>query len=181
MFLIQNLLCVILSSTILCALKMNLDRTDWIGINYQHNCLHILASREKATNPYQIISYCLSESPTEWKIEENHCDPKFTFAQLHQQHVTSEQLYRWSAPIDLIERYQLYLDQSSLMSSQLFYNCTWPRFGPLCQYSLEINATDRSSLNEIIYEFYNQEYAPTTLTCYEHLGCDHGSTSICLD
>ena len=90
MFLIQNLLCVILSSTILCALQMNLDRTDWIGINYQHNCLHVLASREKATNPYQIISYCLSESPTEWKIEENHCDPKFTFAQLHQQHVTSE-------------------------------------------------------------------------------------------
>ena len=169
-----------------------MDRTDWINRpqnndGWQHDCLHVLAAREKETSPYQIISYCLSESPSQWKIQDNHIDPKFTFDQLHQQNVTSELLYLWSAPIDMIERYQFYLNQlsatnqSDWMGSQWFHNCTSPRFGPSCQYSLETNEAQHSSLNKAVYEFYSRKYRSTALTCYEHLECERGSKSMCLD
>ena len=176
----------------MCSPRINMDLTDRISRSenddgFQHDCLHVLASIEKETNPHQIISYCLSESSSTWNIDENNLDQKFTFAQLHQQNVTTQQLYLWSTPIDVIERYQFYLNQLStanhdaLLASQPFYNCTSPRFGPLCQYSLDIYESHHSSLNEIIYEFYNHEDESTTLTCYTHLQCDRGSESICLD
>jgi hypothetical protein len=154
---------------------------------FQHDCLHVVASIERDMNPYQVISYCLSESPSEWTIKENNLDHKLTFAELYQQHITSQQLYLWSAPMDIVENYQLYLNElsttnnSSSMASQLFYNCTLPRFGRFCQYSLDIYKPHHSSLNEIIYEFYKQQYEPTTLTCYIHLRCNRGSQSMCLD
>ena len=186
MFFMWYLLFVFLCSTALCSPRINMDRTDWTDEwgddnGLQHHCLNVLASKEQNTDPYQVISYCLSESSAQWNMEANHLDPKFTFAQLHQQQITSEQLYNWSAPIDVIERYQSYVNQSSSRGSEFFYNCTWPRFGPICQYSLDIDGSDHSSLNEIIREFYKEEYIPTSLTCYTHLQCNRGSTLICLD
>ncbi|CAF4102331.1 unnamed protein product, partial [Rotaria sordida] len=77
--------------------------------------------------------------------------------------------------MDIVERYQFYLNhlsilnQSSFMATQLFYNCTLPRFGPLCQYSLDNYISHNSSLYEIIYNFYQHEYNPINLTCYTHL------------
>ncbi len=47
------------------------------------------------------------------------------------------------------------------MERQFFFNCTLPRFCTLCQYSFDIY--------EIIYNYYQQEYNPTELTCYTHL------------
>ena len=38
-----------------------------------------------------------------------------------------------------------------------------------------------STLNERIFEFYELELEITNLTCYEHLKCDRGSKSLCLD
>ncbi|CAF1483273.1 unnamed protein product [Rotaria sordida] len=67
------------------------------------------------------------------------------------------------------------------MATQLFYNCTLPRFGPLCQYSLDTYISHNSSLYEIIYDFYQHEYDPVNLTCYTHLECNRGPSSICLD
>ena len=67
----------------------------------------------KETDSRQIISYCMSEWPSKFKIKENNLDQKLTFSQLSKQKITSEQLYHWSAPIDLIEQYQFYLNQLS--------------------------------------------------------------------
>ncbi|CAF2417822.1 unnamed protein product [Rotaria sp. Silwood2] len=124
----------------------------------------------------------------EYNLQKSSLDQKFTFAQLAEQNITSEQLYIWSTPLDIIERYQFYLNQRSIssislasMATQLYYNCTLPRFGPLCQYSLDNYNFHHSSLNEIIYEFYQHTYEPTELTCYTHLECDRGSASLCLD
>ncbi|CAF0862040.1 unnamed protein product [Adineta ricciae] len=153
------------------------------GIVSEHDCLYIAASSYRSETDFnQIIPYCLSEWPSQWHIEENKLDQKLTFSYLRQHNITSQQLYVWSAPIDIIERYQRYLSQSdSSLESQVFYNCTSPTFGPFCQYSLDIHGIRHSSLHEIIYDFYQEGYNPETLTCYTHLKCDRGSVIACLD
>lgn len=57
-----------------------------------------------------MISYCMSEWPSKWKIEENTIDRKFIFAHLSKSPTTK------------------------LIETQLFYNCTLPYFGLMCQY-----------------------------------------------
>ncbi|CAF4907208.1 unnamed protein product [Rotaria sp. Silwood1] len=178
--------------TIIDSVQINLHLTDLLNdkesdIIFQHNCLYAAASNEKENNVYQIISYCMSELPTQWNIQENNFDHLFTFAELYKQNITSQQLYIWSAPIDIIERYQLFLNQLPLsmeisMSKELYYNCTLPRFGPICQYEFDYYKTQYSSLNEMINNFYHEhKYQPNTLTCYIHLKCNRGTTSACLD
>ena len=100
-----------------------------------------------------------------------------TFSQLAEPEISSKRLYLWSAPIDLIERYQFYLNQppppiKTSLGTQFFYNCTWPQIGPFCKYSFDFERDEKSfsSLSEFIEDFYfNHEYAPETLTCYVHL------------
>ncbi|CAF4126864.1 unnamed protein product, partial [Adineta steineri] len=173
--------------------QTNLDLTHWISniesnSSLQHDCLHVAAWIEnEESDPYQIISYCMSEWPSQWNIKTNNQDQYFTFAQLYQRNISSEQLHLWSTPLDIIEYYELYLNHrlisntSVVMAINGFYNCTPPRFGPLCEYSLEMYQSDHLTLNEMIHEYYLHEYQPTTLTCYIHLECDRGSISLCLD
>ncbi|CAF1288493.1 unnamed protein product [Rotaria sp. Silwood1] len=85
----------------------------------------------------------MNDLPSKFHIENDDIFPKFKFSELSQQNITSQQLYIWSAPIDIVERYQLYLDHLSAsydksMKTQVFYNCTLPRFGPMCQYEMII-------------------------------------------
>ncbi len=73
-------------------------------------------------------------------------DRNLTFKDLRQLNVDVEQLLLWSAPIDLAEQYQDYLNQPliSSVSSEIFLNCTKPWFGFRCQYSFvlqEISTT----------------------------------------
>ncbi|CAF0744979.1 unnamed protein product [Adineta steineri] len=173
--------------------QINLDLTHWTNNtesnnSLQHDCLHVAGWIEnEESDPYEIISYCMSEWPSQWNIKKNNQDEYFTFAQLYQRNITSEQLYLWSTPLDIIEYYELYLNQrlssntSVVMAINGFYNCTPPRFGPLCQYSLDIYQSDDLTLNEMIHDYYLHEYQLTTLTCYIHLECDRGSISLCLD
>lgn len=124
--------------------QINLDLTDQVSnVILQYNCLHVAGQIEKETDPYQIISYCMNEWSLQWNIQVNNLHQRFTFDELYKLNIVSEQLYIWSAPIDVIERYQLYLDQISTsneylsIGTQLFFNCTLPRFGTLCQYTLD--------------------------------------------
>ncbi|CAF3562154.1 unnamed protein product, partial [Rotaria sp. Silwood2] len=94
--------------------QINLHLTDEVNHNrsdivFQHDCLYVLASTEKQ-NIHQVLSYCLTEYSSQWNIEENNFDQKLTFYQLYQQNITSQQLYNWSAPMDIVERYQFYLN-----------------------------------------------------------------------
>ncbi|CAF4014589.1 unnamed protein product, partial [Rotaria sordida] len=82
----------------------------------------------------------MSELSLKFHIEkENVLFQKFTFDELSKQNITSQQIYHWSAPIDIIEQYQVYLDRLSILNgsslrTEIFYNCTLPRFGPIYQY-----------------------------------------------
>ncbi|CAF1130475.1 unnamed protein product [Adineta steineri] len=192
-----SLICFILLPSINPQLQINLHLTDWtnyheINVDLQHDCIHVPnhANEGKDNIEYhQITSYCMGEWPSEWHIEENSFDQKYSFSQLKMLNITSQQLYLWSAPMDIVEEYESYLNQSllsnqssALMATKLFYNCTQPRFGSVCQYSLDISTSSfPSSLKEIIHDFYLQIYNPTTWTCYTHLECNRGTSTACLD
>jgi hypothetical protein len=186
MFHLKYLFYFILLHWILAIPQINLYYTDLVNVSknkneFQHNCLHFVSPTKKSNDHRKIISYCLSELPSKFHFETNDYFPKFTFAELKKQNITSQQLYLWSASIDLIERYQLYLNDSS-STTGVFYNCTLPRFGPMCQYEFIYYHSHHSSLYEIIQDFYRTyEYQPTTFTCYEHLQCNRGPDPVCLD
>ena len=190
---------LLLSLSFITPLQINLHLTDSIcptdnHTAMQHHCLHVFAHLQMTNNgPHEIITFCLSECPQQWTFHNiQHQHLSFTFAELTQQHITPHQLYLWSASIELVERYQLFLDQSPAqrspsLASEVFFNCTWPRFGPRCQYSFDHLTDDHSSsesqsLSELIHDFYvDHQYEPTTMTCYMHVKCDRGPAPSCLD
>ncbi|CAF3392918.1 unnamed protein product [Rotaria sp. Silwood2] len=172
--------------------QINLHYTDWISENeshniLQHDCLRIVASIDKTNVSREIISYCMNELPSKFYIEKNDMFPKYTFAELSKLNITSQQLYIWSASIDVIERYQFYLNQLSTINDtslaiKIFYNCTLPRFGSMCQYEIISYHQHHSSLYEIIHDYYRiYEYNPINFTCYTHLQCNRGPFPACLD
>ncbi len=79
----------------------------------QRDCLRIGTLIEQANVSRQIMWYCVDASASNILVENNISVPNFTFAELSKQNISSEQLYLWSAPIDLIEDYQWYLNQLS--------------------------------------------------------------------
>lgn len=107
-------------------------------------------------------------------------DQLFTFHQLRQMNVSSEQLLKWYTPIDIIEQYELGHETG------LFFNCSndenfW--FGTHCQYTLD-SADD---IADIIYQRHRrQAQSPDNLlsitngTCYI-VDDDQCNSVICLD
>ena len=187
-----KVVCFIFFHSILARLQINLDLTDKAddlddASMWLYNCIHVPAKVHYAAQPVEIISYCMNEWSPKWNIQENSLDQKLTFGQLFNLNVTSEHLYLWSAPMDLIEEYQFYLNQlstlnnASLMATHMFRNCTLASFGSLCQYSFDGYDSSDWLLNNIIYDFYSRAYDPTTMTCYMHLQCSRGHSSSCLD
>jgi hypothetical protein len=55
-----------------------------------------------------------------------------SFKELKKQNITNEQLLQWFASIDLVEKYEM-----NLNDSHLFSNCSSPWFGSQCQYKLD--------------------------------------------
>ncbi|CAF2569091.1 unnamed protein product [Rotaria sp. Silwood2] len=127
------------------------------------------------------------EQLLKYHIGNNNGFSKFTFAELAKQNITSQQLYHWSAPIDVAEHYQFYLNQFStsndiFLETRVFYNCTLPRFGLMCRYEITYYHQNYSSLYEIIHDYYSTyAYNPTNFTCYTHLKCNRGPFPACLD
>ncbi|CAF3220237.1 unnamed protein product [Rotaria sp. Silwood2] len=169
--------------------KINLHYTNWINENdsnnvLKHDCLRIPVSIDKTRISREIISYCMDELPSKFPIE-NDKFPKFTFAELSKHKITSQQLYLWSAPIDLVEHYQFYLNQlptsnDKSLETQLFYNCTLPRFGPMCQYEIDYNPHLDSTLYDIIRRHYRVPLHSEIPVCYVYLQCNRGPYPACL-
>lgn len=142
-------------------------------------------------NFHQIIPYCIrpfnKTEEREVSLRRSGISSNFTFDVLKRKNVTIQDLLLWSAPIDLVERYQNYLDTPTFaLASELFYNCTLLWFGRFCQYTFDskepfgeivsktfdakANGTNSTSVNDI-----------TNLTCYMYLHCNRGPAPICLD
>ena len=92
-------------------------------------------------------------------------------------------LISWSASIDQAERYQMFLSNvsnSSFEANTLFYNCTFPWFGPFCGFAFDL--TDAQPLKKIVFNnFQSRMLKPDIpqVTCYKHLQCE--TSLICLD
>jgi hypothetical protein len=160
---------------IVAALQINLYYTDGVSDSnhaLQHNCLYVNVGSAGGPYTHVVSLYCMSEFPSKFHIEANNLFPNFTFGELSKDNISSQHLYDWSAPIDVIERYQFYLNQLSTsndlsLETQIFYNCTWPRFGLMCQYEFYYNNPNLASFQGIVRDFYNSyRSSPTTLTCY---------------
>ncbi|CAF1257004.1 unnamed protein product [Adineta ricciae] len=153
----------------------------------QHDCFRVDIFTENGNHSREIAFYCMSEFPSKLSTVASNTSTKFTFAELSNLSVTSENLYLWSAPMNTVENYQFYLNElsftsNSYLSEEVFYNCTFPRFGSVCQYELDSYDSKHSSLIEIMDEFYRTHiYTPMNLTCYTHLQCNRGHSSSCLD
>ncbi|UJR19804.1 hypothetical protein I4U23_022937 [Adineta vaga] len=147
---------------------INLYYTDKIN-EIQHDCIRTtIASISETDMNRQIISYCISEFVSTTEIQVDKIFPKFAFVQLSELNVTSEDLYKWSASIDLL--------------NEIFYNCTFPRFGSLCQYKFDHYEIEYLSLHDLIYNYYQiYTYRSMNFTCYTHLKCYRGYSPACLD
>ena len=143
------------------AAQFNLYQSDWENgdgesFPLQCDCLRVPASLKEQTDPHQFISYCLRDQPLIRVPQITTSVRPITFIELRRQNITSRHLYLWSATMDLVEQYQLYLDllgtttDLSALETHIFFNCTLPRFGSLCQYSLDIHRTHHTSLKEMV-------------------------------
>ncbi len=101
-------------------------------------------------NLYQLIPYCIRSFVNKTEEVNGNILSKFTFEQLQQQQAKTQDLLSWSAPVDLVERYQTYLNtlNVSLIKNEPFYNCSLSWFGPSCQYTF--NSIE--SFNKILYK-----------------------------
>ncbi|CAF1198072.1 unnamed protein product, partial [Didymodactylos carnosus] len=135
---------------------------------------------------YHLIPYCqrLDQNEEQENLSirsyEN-VENNINFTELYRQGVTSAQLLGWSAPIDVAERYE----KNGENSSEVFYNCSSPWFGPTCQYSIEYDILPPFS-NVVQFIITPRTFAPdlnfTIGTCYSFLtGCYRGPSPMCLD
>ncbi|CAF1542354.1 unnamed protein product [Adineta ricciae] len=170
--------------------------------NLEYDCLYYRVSSAmyiddlklpKDGMPHEIIAYCMR--PTEEEINPStlfsvNNVTKLTFAELYLQNITANTLLLKSAPIELAEQYQQYIDcPSPDNANQTFINCPPPWFGSACQYTFEFSSGTISSFAEVVKHTFQakwvKEYAHTVpvtnLTCYRHLECYRGPEPMCLD
>ncbi|CAF1455961.1 unnamed protein product [Adineta ricciae] len=185
MFFLHILFYLTYSSSTIVSLRINLAL---VNLNRstdttQHNCLYVTVPNKGKRDFYEIIPYCMHE----WHDEDYDHKQIFTFADLYKQHITSNDLYHWSASVDVIEEYQWYLNRLDMfgdasLATRKYYNCTLPQFGRMCQYSFLNFQSSFSSLNEILDDFYtDKSYVQLGIICYTGLQCKIGSVSFCLD
>ena len=166
--------------------QVNLYYTDFVNQNidiFDHDCLRLFSINLVNSGNIQMMSFCLSENLSVFDVDDDKEMSKYTFSQLFKKNITAEQLYFWSASIDTVEHFQDYLNtKNTSLAKETFYNCTSGRFGHRCQYQLLIDTDQKLSLYDNLFTFAaTYKYVPTTMTCYEHLKCDRGSSSVCLD
>jgi hypothetical protein len=106
----------------------------------------------------------LSSAPHrhEHPIPDFNSQREFTFKELHNLNVTVSRLLSWSTSVDLVERYSFCIEQSLVddpLSGDMFYKCTYPSFGPRCQYAFDVLDTD--TVEQFIQDFYDSKDADT--------------------
>ncbi|CAF1539313.1 unnamed protein product [Adineta ricciae] len=169
--------------------QLNMYNTDQPIATDDSHCLlyyvpeDLVSYAEAPVLSHQIIPYCLRSSIHINTSSQSKHHRHFTFGDLRKQNVSSEQLYTWLAPIDLIETYQQYLNNETNASDILFFNCSWPWLGPICQFTFDPKSL-YYSLDDIMRDDFQvkRELAQNkSFTCYTHLNCSRPAWSPCLD
>ena len=121
---------------------------------------------------------------TEISLEYDCLNYRVRDEELRIENITTDDLLLWSAPIDVVEDYQYYLNEMNSSYSMLRYlNCTKPWFGIQCEYSFQFN--EHFSIDQIIQQQFSQKKIDSdgllSVPCYIHIECDRGGSSLCLD
>ena len=99
----------------------------------------------------EVIPYCFRPANNfdeTIKVSINPFSQKLSFKELFLANITAQQLLYWSVSIEIVERYQFYLNEENSSLDEYFYNCTEPWFGLQCQYSFGFD--QRISFDQII-------------------------------
>jgi hypothetical protein len=114
----------------------NLHHTNALVNGLNRDCLYYRVSNDNTV--HQVIEYCIRYQIDEKILRSKNHHSSFTFEELRKLNVTSYQLYQWSAPMDVVENYQKYLNnKNASLGKFLFYNCTYPWFGYYCEYRFD--------------------------------------------
>lgn len=98
--------------------------TDKIYNTDYKDCLYSF-SIETEINEWELIPYCIRYNSSVINNEECYENINLTFEQLKLKNITSENLYQWNAPIDIINNYQKYLTNNDLsLNNQYYCNCS---------------------------------------------------------
>jgi hypothetical protein len=156
-----------------------------------YDCLHaylIDAGKEKGKHYIRnvhLIPYCRRPDDNEeqdevlYTVGENIAET-ITFKELKKRNVTSDQLLKWFAPIDVAEKYEM-----NINDSDVFHNCSLLWFGSLCQYKFSYDIS--LSFGDIVdATFGNQGNSSISNviggTYYRFLtGCNNELWPLCLD
>jgi hypothetical protein len=153
-----------------------------------HDCLYYFTPEIDSIHAYQFIEYCIRSPLDEEVFDDMDNDNRYTFEDLRQKNITSDHLYYWSVPIDLIEDYQNYLETNISTNNFVFYNCTYPWFGSRCEYRFDKSQSHFGEQARLLFtrkaDYDSRDLI--ILPCYTHLQCDrvgdHGRTpGACLD
>ena len=161
------------------------EQDEYCILYYSQSDIAAYYEEETYVRTHQIIPYCLRRRKKDDLIDVNDTlHSRYTYEQLKDQNITSEELFSWSAPIDLAEEYQSFLmNQSQWLSSKrthLFHNCTLPWFGSFCEFAFD--PLSNQSLDQIImfnFQYKSKINSGHQVTCYEHLHCQ--TSLVCLD
>jgi hypothetical protein len=101
------------------------------------------------------------------------------FEELKKRSMTSEQLLTWFAPIDVAEKYEM-----NYIGPNVFYNCSPPWFGSMCQYKFDYDAS--LSFGAVVEAVFSDITSIThdirSGTCYRFLtSCNYGLWPLCFD
>ncbi len=181
----------------------NMYYTDKFSGEMEYDCLRytvlddIVSYGNKSLLQHQFILYCFRpiqdadierENKTTVTSNENaRIFSELSFEQLKIQNISTVNLFTWSAPLDLVERYAAYLIDNTDVGADtedIFLNCTVPWFGPRCQYTFETTDSFSTMVKSNFEErtLSNKGIRNQNTTCYIHLNCTHRSWApLCLD
>ncbi|CAF2896120.1 unnamed protein product [Rotaria sp. Silwood2] len=136
----------------MCQTKLLLYNT-YLAPQQDYDCLY---SSKFEDRRYVLIPYCIRLNETELMDEQNfQLNPshirgvRYSFDELRRTNVTIDQLYKWDAPLDVIECYVTY--NNEVNENAFFWNCTAPWFGRFCQYNYGFDS-HYSDLKSILAE-----------------------------
>lgn len=177
--------------------QSNQNWSNNIPQQYSYDCLnyYVKDHRNSSKLVVQWMFYCfrpLLTSTIRSSVLTSEHGQNYTFLELNMLNISSEQLYHWSAPIDLIEQYEVYLiTKNTSLTNTKFYNCTSLWFGDRCQYSFDIEKTFLSFIHIVDGMFEEKELRISSndssiiwsnLSCYIHIPCNRGGPyPACLD
>jgi hypothetical protein len=170
----QILFVVLFQLTTTCCqfILYNTDQTFKIN-SFGYDCLNYHVYREKLAYQQlsdvvdEVISYCFPPTDDFDQSFEVFVDPleqKLSFEQMRMANITALQLLSWSIPVEVIERYQIYLNEPTPSLNESFYNCTEGRFGLRCQYSFSFGVG--MSFNKIVETAFHGRIAYPELSDY---------------